>query len=68
MEESIKHKAAAAGIPIIILGTVTNGEIKMNKKSWGNIEDWKEKYDRAIENILYQSEDIVVGDEQMNMQ
>ena len=67
MEESIKHKAAAAGIPITILGTVTKSEIKVNGKNWGNIKDWKEKYDTGIENILYQSEEIIVGDEQMNM-
>jgi phosphoribosylformylglycinamidine synthase len=67
-EESIKHKAAAAGIPITVLGVVTNGDIKVNSKSWGNIKDWKEKYDTAIENILYHSEDVVIGDEQLNMQ
>ena len=66
-EDAIKHKAAAAGIPIVVLGTVTNGEIKVNGKSWGNIKDWKEKYDTAIENFLYQSEDVVLGDEQLNM-
>lgn len=68
MEENIKHKAAAAGIPITILGTVTSGDIKVNGRNWGNIKDWKEKYDTAIENILYQTEDVVVGDEQLNMQ
>jgi len=66
-EDAIKHKAAAAGIPITVLGTITNGEIKVNGKSWGKIKDWKEKYDTAIENFLYQSEDVVLGDEQLNM-
>ncbi|QEC68689.1 phosphoribosylformylglycinamidine synthase subunit PurL [Panacibacter ginsenosidivorans] len=50
--ENIKHKAAANNIPVTILGTVTNGEIKVNGESWGNIAAWKEKYDTAIEKIL----------------
>ncbi len=50
--ESLKHKAAANNIPLAVLGTVTSGSIKVNTESWGNIFEWKEKYDTAIENIL----------------
>ena len=50
--ESIKQKAAAANIPVTTLGTVTNGEIKVNNENWGSIGDWKNKYDTAIEKIL----------------
>jgi len=50
--ESIKHKAAANNIPVTILGSVTPGEIKVNGESWGNITEWKNKYDTAIEKIL----------------
>jgi len=34
------------------LGSVTGGEIKVNNESWGNISDWKQKYDTAIEKLL----------------
>ncbi|MBG9374905.1 phosphoribosylformylglycinamidine synthase subunit PurL [Panacibacter sp. DH6] len=50
--ESIKQKAAAANIPVTTLGSVTSGEIKVNSENWGNIGDWKNKYDTAIEKIL----------------
>jgi len=50
--EAIRHKAAATGIPLTILGTVTGGSIRVNGQDWGNISSWKEKYDTAIENIL----------------
>ena len=50
--ESIKQKAAAANIPVTMLGTVTSGEIKVNNENWGSIGDWKNKYDTAIEKIL----------------
>jgi phosphoribosylformylglycinamidine synthase len=50
--ESIKQKAAAANIPVTVLGNVTGGDIKLNGESWGNIADWKLKYDTAIENII----------------
>ncbi|WP_153799911.1 phosphoribosylformylglycinamidine synthase subunit PurL [Foetidibacter luteolus] len=50
--EELQHKAAAAGIPATILGSVSNGSIKVNGTDWGSIEAWKEKYDTAIEKII----------------
>jgi len=46
------EKIKADGINVTELGSVTNGEIKLNGESWGNITDWKQKYDTAIENLL----------------
>lgn len=34
------------------LGTVTDGDIKVDNKSWGPISHWKELYDTAIERHL----------------
>lgn len=34
------------------LGTVTNGAISVNAEHWGSINDWKTKYDTAIEKLL----------------
>ncbi len=34
------------------LGTVTNGEINVSGNSWGNIQDWKKKYNNAIPNFF----------------
>jgi phosphoribosylformylglycinamidine synthase len=34
------------------LGTVSNGSISINKEDWGNVSDWKEKYDMAIEKMM----------------
>jgi phosphoribosylformylglycinamidine synthase len=31
------------------LGVVTSGELKIDGTTWGNINDWKERYDTAIE-------------------
>jgi len=39
-------------IPFEKLGTVTPGEITIESESWGNISDWKDKYDNAIGNFL----------------
>ncbi|HRH49636.1 MAG TPA: phosphoribosylformylglycinamidine synthase subunit PurL [Panacibacter sp.] len=50
--DSLQHRAAAAGIPVTVLGTVTASEINVNGESWGSIVDWKEKYDTAIEKLL----------------
>lgn len=35
-----------------VLGVVTSGEIIIDGESWGNIENWKQRYDTAIENLL----------------
>lgn len=34
------------------LGTVSNGSISINMEDWGNVSDWKEKYDMAIEKMM----------------
>lgn len=40
------------GVKVTRLGTVTSGSIIVNGKHWGNISEWKQKYDTAIENYL----------------
>ncbi|HUZ57543.1 MAG TPA: phosphoribosylformylglycinamidine synthase subunit PurL [Hanamia sp.] len=39
-------------IPFEKLGTVTSCEIIVDSESWGNISDWKDKYDNAIGNFM----------------
>ncbi len=48
----LKTVLAAINIPFEKLGTVTNGSISIDENNWGNIIDWKEKYDNAIGNLL----------------
>ncbi|RYZ28566.1 MAG: phosphoribosylformylglycinamidine synthase subunit PurL, partial [Chitinophagaceae bacterium] len=47
-EESLRQ----SGVAFTALGTVTSGEITINGESWGEISDWKELYDTAIEKYL----------------
>ena len=39
-------------IPFEKLGTVTAGEIVIDNETWGNISDWKNKYNNAIGDYL----------------
>lgn len=50
--ELIMYDARDLGIDMIELGTVTSGAIEVNGENWGNIIEWKEKYDTAIEKLL----------------
>ena len=50
--ELIMYDARDFGIEITELGTVTNGNIEVNGENWGNISEWKEKYDTAIEKFM----------------
>ena len=50
--ETIKQKAQLVDIPVTELGMVTAGNIKVNAENWGEVVDWKEKYDTAIEKFL----------------
>ena len=47
----LKEKLNAAGQSFLELGTVSTS-INVNSLDWGNISDWKEKYDTAIEKYL----------------
>ncbi len=46
------YDARDLGIDMVELGTVTTGAIEVNGENWGNIIEWKEKYDTAIEKLL----------------
>jgi phosphoribosylformylglycinamidine synthase len=50
--QDLKHRAASSGIDITVLGTVTRSSIKINNGNWGEIAEWKNLYDTAIEKIL----------------
>lgn len=50
--DQLMQKAKERKITITQLGTVTNGTIKVNDENWGMVQDWKQKYDVAIETIL----------------
>ena len=49
---NFKSEIAKTKIAFTILGTVTNSSINVNGESWGSINNWKEKYDTAIEKVL----------------
>ena len=48
----IEATLKAANIPFEKLGTVTTGATMINDESWGDIKEWKDKYDNAIANLL----------------
>ncbi len=37
---------------VTYLGKVTSGNIHVNGEDWGNVAEWKEKYENAIANLL----------------
>jgi phosphoribosylformylglycinamidine synthase II len=41
-----------SGIETIEFGQVTNGDVVVNGSNWGNINDWKYKYETAIEKLI----------------
>ncbi len=48
----ILQLAHVAGIICCEIGEVTNGTIEVQGENWGNISNWKIKYDTAIENLI----------------
>jgi phosphoribosylformylglycinamidine synthase len=50
--DAIQSAATTAGIGFAVIGKVTNGDVKVSGENWGNIADWKNKYDTAIEKQL----------------
>jgi phosphoribosylformylglycinamidine synthase len=49
-------KEAIGSHPFEELGIVTSGSVEVDGMEWGEIEEWKEKYDTAIENYLTKEE------------
>lgn len=37
---------------VTYLGTVTSGNIRINGEDWGTVNEWKDKYENAIANLL----------------
>jgi phosphoribosylformylglycinamidine synthase len=48
----LKTLLASMNIPFEKLGAVTKGSISIDGNNWGSINEWKEKYDNAIGNLL----------------
>lgn len=42
----------ASGVNMLLLGTVTDGMIKVDGSDWGDTAGWKKLYDTAIEKLL----------------
>ena len=51
-----EFKKITGSHPFEELGVVTNGSVEVDGMEWGLIEQWKEKYDTAIENYLLKEE------------
>ncbi|HLO81753.1 MAG TPA: phosphoribosylformylglycinamidine synthase subunit PurL [Chitinophagaceae bacterium] len=51
-ETALLEVLSAHGVPFEKLGTVTNGAVQIDGENWGDIENWKERYDTAIEQYL----------------
>ncbi|MFT3747209.1 MAG: phosphoribosylformylglycinamidine synthase subunit PurL [Agriterribacter sp.] len=45
-----------SGVPFAKVGEVTDGEVMVDGASWGDIGEWKEKYDEAIEKYMQYEE------------
>lgn len=39
-------------VPFRHIGTVTSGDVIVDRQHWGRIQEWKEKYDNAISRLL----------------
>jgi phosphoribosylformylglycinamidine synthase len=39
-------------VAVSVLGKVTSVAVNVGAENWGSIQDWKNKYDTAIENLI----------------
>jgi phosphoribosylformylglycinamidine synthase len=63
-EENVPlFKKIIGGLAHEELGEVTTGEVEIDGAAWGNVIEWKEKYDNAIGNLLagHESEDAMAA-------
>jgi len=50
--DKIEEFESSLDIPFEKLGTVTSGQIKIENEDWGNIIEWRKKYDESIGNYM----------------
>jgi phosphoribosylformylglycinamidine synthase len=53
-----EFRKALGGFPASRLGTVTGGTFVVEGASWGNVGEWKDKYDHSLENYMARLVDI----------
>ena len=53
-----EFRKALGGFPAVQLGVVTDGEIVVDGADWGNVEEWKDKYDHSLDNYMARLVDI----------
>lgn len=53
----------SSNVPLEMLGIVTDGAIQIDNENWGNLQEWGEKYDQAIGNLLagHESEQALIA-------
>ncbi len=51
-EEILESALNSSKIPFTKLGNVTASTVNIGQENWGNIKDWKEKYDNAIGEMM----------------
>jgi phosphoribosylformylglycinamidine (FGAM) synthase-like enzyme len=49
-----EFRAALGDFPAEELGVVTNGAFIVDEEDWGNVIEWKERYDTALERHMAQ--------------
>ncbi|MEJ7610557.1 MAG: phosphoribosylformylglycinamidine synthase subunit PurL [Ferruginibacter sp.] len=52
MQEKLAARLKGLSVPFTLLGAVNDGDIMINDETWGNIHEWKSKYDNAIGSIM----------------
>jgi phosphoribosylformylglycinamidine synthase len=50
--DAVMNAARTAGIACSLLGTVTESAVEVSGENWGDINQWKEQYDTAIEKMI----------------
>ncbi len=51
-EAAFEEHLSASGVPFEKMGVVTTGSVQVDGQFWGDISDWKYRYDTAIEVYL----------------
>lgn len=51
-DQKAAFEAALGTAPFRLLGTVTNGDIRVDGENWGSVGEWQNQYDTVIEKFL----------------
>lgn len=60
VQSAVLETLKLTGVPVSILGSVTEHDVEVNEENWGAVSSWKKRYDHVIAGYMSQNQDALL--------